>query len=259
MTDPRIAQIQNALAGTAGGYLRNPGGPGTCSRCYTPTVPGPMCHDCRRDVTTIAGGPDLLGMMTYAGYLDPIAQSGHVMRGYKNPRLPRAGHWQTVSLLAALALLGHTSCPGLLLGTPVSAWATVPSLPPKVPAAAHPLNEMVRQLARPGAREIQLIANSKVQNPRSVNVNHFSVVGDDAHGSHVLLIDDTWTGGGHATSAALALRAGGARYVSVLVLARWLTNGWGATTPAWAKRRLTAPDFQPEYCPWTRSQCPQQA
>lgn len=214
-----------------------------------------MCPDCQRAIT-ISGGPDLIGMMTYAGYLDPITQSGHVMRGYKNPAIPRGTHWQTVALLAALGLIGHVTCPGRLIGTPISAWATVPSLPPKPHLTSHPLNELVRQLTRTGAHEAVLTANPVVTNPRAINVNHFAVANDRARGHHVLLIDDTWTGGGHVTSAALALRTGGATHVSVLVLARWLTIGWEATTPAWAKGRLTAPDFQPTVCPWTQASCP---
>jgi hypothetical protein len=214
-----------------------------------------MCPDCRY-ASAIKGGPDLLGMMTYAGYLDPITQSGHVMRGYKNPAIPRGSHWQTVALLAALGLLGHVACPGRLLGTPISAWATVPSLPAKPHPAVHPLNELVSQLTRAGAHEAVLTANPIVDNPRAINVNHFTVANNSAHGHHVLLIDDTWTGGGHVTSAALALRASGATHVSVLVLARWLTIGWEATTPAWAKSHLTAPDFQRDVCPWTQGICP---
>lgn len=214
-----------------------------------------MCPDCQRAIT-ISGGPDLIGMMTYAGYLDPITQSGHVMRGYKNPAIPRGTHWQTVALLAALGLIGHVACPGRLIGTPISAWATVPSLPPKPHLTSHPLNELVRQLTRTGAHESVLTANPVVTNPRAINANHFAVANDSVRGHHVLLIDDTWTGGGHVTSAALALRAGGATHVSVLVLARWLTIGWEATTPAWAKGRLTAPDFQPTVCPWTQASCP---
>jgi adenine/guanine phosphoribosyltransferase-like PRPP-binding protein len=45
--------------------------------------------------------------------------------------------------------------------------------------------------------------------------------------SHVLLIDDTWTTGGHAESAALALRKAGAAQVSALVVARWLKENYG--------------------------------
>lgn len=256
MTDQRVAQVKKALVATAGGYLRNPGGPGTCTRCFTPTTPGPMCPDCRYAVT-IAGIPDLLGFMSYAGYLDPIAQSGHVMRGYKNPLIPTGTQRQTVALLSALGLIGHVACPGRLLGTSVTAWGTVPSLPPKPELPVHPLNDIVRQLARAGATEVSLKAAAGLTNPRAINRSHYSVADDAAEGQHVLLIDDTWTSGGHATSAALALRDGGATHVSVLVLARWLKIGWEATTAAWAKQRLTAPDFQPDTCPWTQTICPQ--
>ncbi|MGW5188863.1 hypothetical protein ACWEOO_06385 [Kribbella sp. NPDC004138] len=194
--------------------------------------------------------------MTYAGYLDPITQSGHVMRGYKNPAIPKGSHWQTVALLAALGLVGHVACPGRLLGVPISAWATVPSLPPKRHPAVHPLNEMVSQLTRVGAQEVVLTANPLATSPRAIDADHFAVSDNSAEGHHVLLIDDTWTSGGHVTSAALALQAGRASHVSVLVLARWLALGWQATTIGWAKERLAGRDFQPEICPWTHGHCP---
>jgi hypothetical protein len=43
-------------------------------------------------------------------------------------------------------------------------------------------------------------------------------------GSAVLLLDDTWTSGGSAQSAAVALRRGGARTVAVVVLGRHLAT-----------------------------------
>lgn len=255
MKDARVARIQDALVATAGGFLRNPGGPGTCTRCYTPTTSLPLCPQCRRAVT-LAGMPDLVGMMTYAGNLDPIAQSGRVMHGCKSPAFPGGGTYrQTVSLLAALGVIGHSACPGRLTGTPISAWATVPSLPPKLGQAAHPLREIVGQLARPGAVEVSITAAQTVASPRDIDATHYTAH-SDAGSRHVLVIDDTWTSGGHAASAALAVRAAGASHVSVLVLARWLSIGWEATTPAWAKQRLTAPDFQPATCPWTQGSCP---
>ncbi len=255
MTDPRVAQVQRAIVATAGGFLRNPGGPGTCARCFTPTTSLPLCRDCRGAVQ-VDGAPELVGMMTYAGYLDPITQSGRVMRGYKSLAFPGGGSFrQTVALLAALGLIGHVVCPGRLTGTPVSAWATVPSLPPKPGRCTHPLNDIVGKLAKPGALEIRLAAAETVSNPRAIGADHYSA-SESAAGQHVLVIDDTWTGGGHATSAALAVRAAGATHVSVLVFARWLSVGWGATTPQWAKQRLTSPDFQPDVCPWTQAACP---
>lgn len=43
-------------------------------------------------------------------------------------------------------------------------------------------------------------------------------------GAAVLLLDDTWTSGGSAQAAAVALRAAGARHVAVLVLGRHLAR-----------------------------------
>ncbi len=254
MTDPRVTGIKHALVTTAGGFLRNPGGPGTCTRCFTPTTSLPLCPDCRYAIT-IDGMPDLIGMMTYAGYLEPITQSGRVMRGYKNPTFPGGDTYrQTVALLAALGLVGHIECAGRLSDKRVSAWATVPSLPRKSNPVRHPLNEIVRRLARPGALEITLIAAESTSNPRAIDASHYTA-SKDAAGRHVLVVDDTWTSGGHTTSAALAVREAGATHVSVLALARWLTVGWQATTRQWAKQRLTSPDFGPDICPWTQRPC----
>jgi predicted amidophosphoribosyltransferase len=45
-------------------------------------------------------------------------------------------------------------------------------------------------------------------------------------GADVLLLDDTWTTGGHAQSSAAALRAAGARTVALVVIGRHLRREW---------------------------------
>jgi adenine/guanine phosphoribosyltransferase-like PRPP-binding protein len=91
--------------------------------------------------------------------------------------------------------------------------------------------------------------------PRS-QIPNFTVHTPIPAKAHVLVIDDTWTGGGHAQSAALALRAAGAQHVSILALARWLAVGWEATTSQWMTRHLSSIDYNPAICPWTRTHCP---
>ena len=56
----------------------------------------------------------------------------------------------------------------------------------------------------------------------------------------MLLIDDTWTSGGHAQSAALALRQAGATRISALIVARWLTDDLGIAPRS---RTPSAPRF----------------
>ena len=70
---------------------------------------------------------------------------------------------------------------------------------------------------------------------------------------HVLVIDDTWTTGGHAQSAASAIRATGASAVTVIVLARWLSPGFG-NTAAFIAARLKS-DYDPVTCPLTGVRC----
>lgn len=253
MIDPDvIAGLKTLVRELAGGFWRNPIVAGACARCFTPTVPGPLCPPCRIDVAH-GRGPDLLGFMTYAGYIEPIAQSGRVMRAYKSSAVVRGAAHRDVTLLTALGVLAHTECAGQIVGTGVTAWATVPSLPPKV--GQHPLNEIVHGLAKRGAIEVAL-AGSPTSVPRTYNREHFQVTTANAHGHHVLLIDDTWTSGAHAQSAVAALRSAGAARVSVLVLARWLAVGWEATDLNWVRRTLTQPDYDPDICPWTRGACP---
>ena len=255
MTDSRVASIGPLLVSVAGGYLRNVGNrPGTCATCRTPTRSMPRCSQCEARVG-MAGLPDALGFMIYAGFLDPIHQAGRVMWDYKNPSLNSKSALGVVGLLAALGLTGHVACLTRVVGTPVDAWATVPSLPPK-PERPHPLNLITERLSSQGSIQVQLQGTSEPVNPRSVSADHFTVTSNNAGGRHVLLIDDTWTSGGHALSATLALRAAGADHVSVLVLARWLTLGWEATTQEWARAALSSPDFDPEVCPWTQGACP---
>ncbi|MDQ2740539.1 MAG: hypothetical protein M3Y35_18400 [Actinomycetota bacterium] len=238
----------------AGGFLRNVLVQDACVRCATPVARQGSCTDCSRE-SLIEGIHDLTGFMTYAGYLAPITQSGHTMRNYKNPRVSSEPS-TVVALLAAIGLIDHVHCAGLLVGQPVSAWATVPSLPPKPHIPVHPLSTIVQRIARDGALEIPLTAAMNVVLPRAINLEHFSADPALADGRHVLLIDDTWTTGHHVTSAALAIRRAGASRVSVLALARWLSLGFGDTTEAWARLHLVGPDYNPSVCPWTRGPCP---
>lgn len=48
-------------------------------------------------------------------------------------------------------------------------------------------------------------------------------------GEQVLLIDDTWAGGGHAQSAAHALKSAGARSVGLVVIGRHVRPEWQVT------------------------------
>jgi len=243
-----VARLSAALVSRAGGYLRNPVRQDhvTCAVCTTPVAGYEFCFQCNRH-RAYAGLADAAAFLTYA-----VAgqQSGYVMRGYK-ARRPVDEHVTIVALLVLLALSIHSQCPGVLAGAPVTHWATVPSLPAK--PGEHPLHRIVSSSA-PGG-EVALVAAARAQRPRDVDPEHFSTDARLPQGSHVLLIDDTWTGGGHAQSAALALRRAGAAHVSLLVVARWIREDFGEN--AKFLRELAGQDYDPAICPWTGGSCPQ--
>ncbi len=240
-----IRRLGATLVATAGGYLRNPVRREwtTCTVCATPVSGYRMCFACNQ-ARVHSGLADRVAALTYAV---EGSQSGYVMRGYKRVP-PIEEHRRIVAMLLLLALRGHASCPGVLARASLTHWATVPSLPMK--PGEHPFHRIVGGIA-PG-KEAPLRAQAAVANPRGVNGTHFVVDVPLPVGSHVLLMDDTWVKGGHAQSAVLALRAAGARKVSVLVVARWIKERF-AENAAFLK---TLPDYDPWLCPWTGAGCP---
>jgi hypothetical protein len=252
--EDHVTQLRHQVLATASGFFPNLVTDGTCTRCYTPVHGTVLCPRCQQDDLT-AGLPDARGFITYAAHHEPIQQSGQVMRDYKTRIHPSRNAKRTVALLAALALRGHRHCPGHIVGTAPTAWSAVPSLPPGEPDS-HPLVQILRSLAKPRSVEIVLRGIDHPADPRGLSAGHFTVQSIIPRNAHVLLIDDTWTTGGHAQSAALALRTAGAAHVSLLIIARWLTVGWGATTPGWMRANLTDSYYNPYICPWTQGPCP---
>lgn len=250
MTDEALTQrLVDSLVARAAGYLRNPirESSVTCATCCTPVEGFERCYPCQQH-RQHPGCADLVAPVTYAV---SGTQSAYVMRGYKaDPSIQE--HRQIVSLLAALSLILHADCAAALLGSAITHWAVVPSLSGRV--GPHPLREIVSRFA-PGA-EFSLTAApaASVRTPRGVIPENFQTFGQLPSDSHVLLLDDTWTRGGHAQSSALALRGAGAEHVSILVVARWLNPSFGGTG-AFIRDRLVR-DFDPIQCPWTAGACP---
>jgi hypothetical protein len=240
-------QLRAALVGRAGGYLRNPVREYrvTCATCSRPVADYPRCWRCNkhRGAGELA---DAVAALTYASYDD---QSGYVMRRYKPP-YSIAEHQQVVALLGLTGIAAHGACAGGLgPRLPVTHWACVPSLPAK--PGVHPLRQLVSPALK--GQEVMLTAAAATQDPRAVDVRHFTADRRLPVGSHALVVDDTWTTGGHAQSAVLALRAAGASRVSVLVLARWIDKDEPAARDFVRGLRR---DFDPDLCPWTGGACP---
>jgi predicted amidophosphoribosyltransferase len=248
---PRVARVAELVVELAGAYLRNtmrePGV--TCSVCSTPVNPGQrMCPPCRTHENSGIPHADRVASLVYAVEYD--TQAYRLVRGYKAVG-PGPSQRNLVSSLLAVGLRGHGACEMELAGVTTGHWAVVPST--KRRDRPQPLRELLVDLARPG-REITLTPAEGVFNPRELRASNFVVASPPPLPRHVTLIDDSWVRGGHAQSAAAALKAAGVQDVSIFTVARVLDPTWGPN-PDFIKKRLVY-DFDPVRCPWTGGECP---
>lgn len=232
----------------AGGFLRNAVlDARVCRVCRTPEV-GDLCWKCRNDGAAHPGQlADATAFLAYG--VNPasghkLSQAGSIMYGYKSGVTE---HLNIVKGLVTHGLLNHSTCPGWLPGSPghPTRWATVPSRRGRL---NHPLREMVAQLA---GSSIEAPLQAQSTSNRALSATSFVSTHNQA-GQHVLLIEDTWTGGASAQSAAMAFKAAGAARVSTLIVARWIKPDWdqnGSFLDA-------LPDWSNAVCPWTGGTCP---
>lgn len=251
MSDPQPAPVlqvgRQALIQQGGGYLRNvrPGRRLTCKLCGgVPNGDYDTCYNCGAWVGQ-SGLADRLGFITYA--IDG-AQSGRVMYGYKSEP-PSVANRQVVALMHHYAVLRHWDCFNSSTFGAITHWAVVPSL--KGRAGEHPLRQIAKPLLDTKALEADLRAAARPTPTRDLRPANF--LATVPHGAHVLLVEDTWVGGGRVQSAAAALKAAGATSVTALVLARWLDRRRGRTEELVEEIRHEA--FDPDICPLSGVAC----
>lgn len=250
------ATYRRILSIVGSGYLRNTIREPhvTCEVCTGPIEPRySRCYRCKSDSDTAA-----VREMRLANLVVPLmygvarSQSGYIMRNYKQA-LGTDRLRQQLRLLLALALTLHRACIETRIGRQIEVWTSVPSTIGRI--GEHPLRVVARG-AKPAPAEAVLLGQSRapVGNPRSYDPARWMVQQPKVvAGRHVLVIDDTWTTGGHAQSAASVLLSAGAAAVTILVLARWLDPTYG-TTGRFITDRLNS-DYDPMVCPITSIPC----
>jgi hypothetical protein len=188
--------------------------PDVCSVCLTFTQGFPTCWPCGHAAR-------------YADAVLPISYSVHLgqlhtaLSGYKRdqPEVRRRLMPQLASVLWRF-VEAHEACLARRVGVAGFEVATVvPSGSPDRDAA-HPLRWIVENAGPTKARfERTLQRTDTPVREREVDAGKFRALRrlDD---EDVLLIDDTWTTGASAQSAAGALKAAGARTVGIIVMGR---------------------------------------
>jgi len=157
-------------------------------------------------------------------YAERSGQLHTNLAGYK--RWPPAIAARTRLQLAAVLwrfLLGHESC--LATAAEIDRFDLVTTVPSSDAARDehHPLRTIVGQIAEPTRdRYERVLRRSTIAvEERGGDPRRFTAVRSLA-GERVLLIDDTWTTGARAQTAAAALLAAGASTVAALVIGRFI-------------------------------------
>ncbi|WNV91355.1 hypothetical protein [Umezawaea sp. Da 62-37] len=201
--------------------LRPPtAGPGVCATCWREVGSTTRCDRCREHL-------DLAGSVL-AQVVVPISlairgkQFAHELWHYKDSRLLAVRNRIRLGLTAVTERFVATHEPCLATAAGVENFDLVTTVPSTGGRVDHPLALMVgktmsttRSRYRPVLRTGQDAAEG-----RKFSLDRFSATGR-VDGSRILLVDDTWTTGANAQSAAAALRTAGAKTVAVLVLGRW--------------------------------------
>jgi predicted phosphoribosyltransferase len=198
-------------------------GPGVCGTCFNFTDGYARCYACDH-------GGLMLDAVAPISYSVAREQLHHALASYK--RLDGDVARQLGASLAAILwrfLAEHERCVAHAAGTGGHEFELVTTVPSgdRLRDDRHPLKWIVGELVAPTRDRYERVlrrTDVTVQ-PRAFSGEKF-VTTADVEGRSVLLIDDTWTTGASAQSAASALKAAGATTVAAVVIGRHLNREW---------------------------------
>lgn len=235
---PSVVELSDPYAN----FMRTPPGPGeagACSVCLTLTDGRfPACYPCgHQPLATDAVLP--ISFSVHMGQLHTA------LRGYKEGWDSAARFKVELAAVLWRFLELHERC--LTNAAGVSGFAIVTTVPSSDPDrdARHPLPDIVGRLVRPTADRYSCLLSRSTRpvESRTVDPGKYEA-SRRLDGEAVLLIDDTWTTGANAQSAALAVKAAGAATVGVVVIGRHIRDDYEDN----AKRLRALPGFSWERC-----------
>ncbi len=198
-----------------------PPGPGVCRTCRGPAPAARReCSSCRR----IPGRLDAVLPISWSVAGGPLHRA---LRGYKDDPLDAMRTESAAGLAAVLErfLRGHEACAAAAAG--VERFTLVTTVPARSDRNRGPLRTLVRGCPSTAGRYARtLVAAGERVEPHRFNAERFRALGR-LDGEAVLLVDDTWTSGASAQSAAHALKRAGARRVALIVIGRHVNPGFG--------------------------------
>lgn len=203
--------------------MRNvaPPGPGVCRICRRFNDPKyDICFQCGHQ-------PEVLDAVVPITYSEHLGQMHTALRNYKDGASPGVRRHAAVRLAAILwRFLGeHEGC--VARAAEVDGFEIVTTVPSSKPVRdqASPLREMVGWIEPVRSRLSRALEPTGEVEGRQFDARRFRSTADLA-GQAVLLLDDTWTSGGHAGSAAQVLLEAGAAKVALVVIGRHIRRDY---------------------------------
>lgn len=251
-------QVRDNLHREVGGFFTNTRrGSDTCAVCTGPAA-ADLCSQC--DTHRSRYGDQLAGQvitLAYAkGDMTPRHQSAHHMYRYKNSINPSAECLRDLKLMVLGATYLHGECMARAYGW----WDTVTFVSSADrPGIQHPVRELAEQVIPLEDRAKMLLGigpqiSDRVRFPLPERFTVSDRQRPNVEGRHVLVVDDTWVSGSKSQSAALTLRAAGARAVTILCVARWLS--WTYQPDHERLIRASTAPYDALVCPVTGGACP---
>jgi len=211
------------LSAPYGNFMLGPrAGPAVCEVCFDLTDGYERCYGC-------ANTQQWLDAVVPISYSIGHEQLHHALACYKR-QPPEIAHRFELELAAVLwrYLAAHEACLARAAGT--MGFEIVTAVPSSSEARdeIHPLQRIVGELVGPTRDRYErlLRRSSAPATPRAVSLEKFKTA-RNLHHQSVLLIDDTWTTGANAQSAAAALKLSGSGTVAVAVIGRHLNRSHG--------------------------------
>ena len=239
------------LTAVYGNFMISPRyGPGVCELCFNLTSGFGRCYAC-------AHTPQWLEVIAPISYSIGGEQLHHALASYKRLIGTPARRF-TLELAAVLwrHLARHEACVAKAAAVGAGRFDVVTTVPSSDPDRdeRHPLRTIVGQLVGPTRERYEaLLRRSAVS--LSAHVFHTEKYTPIRRldGTSVLLIDDTWTTGANAQSAACALKSAGASTVAALAIGRHINRQWGEND---ARLRSTRAPFTWDECPFCEPALP---
>jgi predicted amidophosphoribosyltransferase len=223
LADPGIGTVASLTARYERFLLSPRAGPDVCLACFNLTHGFDLCYACEH-------GGDELDAMLPISYSIAAEELHQALAGYKRLSGPLArGYARELAAVLGRHMAVHEPCLARAAGVErFELITTVPSSD-RERDATSPLRRLVSELC-PGtcARYLPLLKRS----PRDAHAHEYSAAKFEPwlalplKGRSVLLIDDMWTTGANAHSAAGALKRAGAEIVAALVIGRHVNRGW---------------------------------